>query len=238
MRNMAWAVNVVAQAMLFVAALRARCWPRFAWWLGTSLASGALLSRFDPGGQEYLTIYAACEPLLAALLTGALLEVLAERDRRWVHGLGPGVRWLLIAAAVVSVVLVLIASQPAWRSEQLVWLWRGRRWFTAAFAVSAAASLAILSVMYVPTPRAVIVQHRFLAAYALLQAAGMVAAGYRTATVNAAVLATGAVLYTWWAIAIRAVEAMPAPQEGPLARQTRRHRAGLGVIRRLVREKR
>ena len=232
-RNAAWVANVAAQAVLLWRIGRAGWpWPWMAAWLAASIASAAVLSQFAPSSLSYFAAYAMWEPILAALLVAVLVEVLAAKSGRFAAGAGRAWWWLSAVALMVAIAMGLIVSEPAWR-RNVRYLWHALQVLTAGYAIAAAGSLALLDAYRVETAAAVIRHHRFLAAYAALQAVAMVAVRYRAGDANTASRALGAGLFLWWALRTGPVEKLPPPVRGPLADQLDAQQAALsGLVRR------
>ena len=195
MRNAAWAINLGAQAFLF---LRASGWPVFRWWLAAALISPLVLYSLTPGSKRYFDAFFLFEPIILTLLGSAIIETLRLRIRPWAHGIGQAGWWLLAIAMVGTTATALVTGAPDWSRLPAV-LWKTRQIAVTLLAFALAASFAALRIWRLDVSAAVERQHRMLTLYLIMQAIGMAAIAWRVSEANTALLLCTAALFVWWA---------------------------------------
>ena len=195
MRNAAWAINLLAQAFLF---LRAAGWPIFRWWLAVALISAAVLHSLTPSSKRYFDAFFLLDASIQTLLGAAIVETLRLRIRPWAYGIGQAGWWLLGLAAVATTVTALATDAPAW-SRIPAMLWKTRQIVLVMLAIALTASLLALRIWRVDASTAGERQHRMLTAYLIMQVLGMAAFAWQISAANTVLLLCTATLFAWWA---------------------------------------
>lgn len=229
MQDSAWAVSTIAQAVLF---LRASGWPWLRWWLAASILADLILRQFPRNSYPYFIGYCITVPVLLALVGAAAIEVLRLRVRPWAHGIGRLGWWLLLLAVQASILVALAVGPPAWARLPVV-IWTARQAALAVLAVVLAVAWWLTRRYAVPVPVAVVRQHSFLLAYALVQVAHVLAVRQGVQAANTAALWAGAAVFVVWAVVIHAPGDVRKLEQAPDATDVRaEYEAMLEAMRR------